>query len=166
MSHQDNNGGSPGKPKTSFSDPAIMITLFWHLIHCNLNTALTNLCIPKVSCKPADITSCFFLGKSFLFFFFWSWNALEKLPWKIQNNYSQYPNRYFSLPMYLSPLVFFGKTQKQNKPTKKLLISSASIAWQPSFSVPSLKSYSTSSKLHVLDKRTYWVLLVNETISF
>lgn len=78
VSHQDNNGGSPGKPKTSFSDPAIMITLFWHLIHCNLNTALTNLCIPKVSCKPADITSCFFLGKSFLIFFFLDHEMLWK----------------------------------------------------------------------------------------
>lgn len=61
VSHQDNNGGSPGKAKTSFSKPAITITLFWHLIHCNLNIALTNF-IPKVSCKPADITSCFFVS--------------------------------------------------------------------------------------------------------
>lgn len=28
VSHQDNNGGSPGKAKTSFSKPAITITLF------------------------------------------------------------------------------------------------------------------------------------------
>lgn len=69
VSHQDNNGERPRNPKSSFSEPAIMITLFRHLIHHNLNTALINLLFPKESYKPADITSCFFLEKSFLLLF-------------------------------------------------------------------------------------------------
>lgn len=68
-SYQDNNGGSPGKPKTSFSEPAIMITVFWHSIHRNLNIALTNF-IPKVSCKACRHHFIFLFREELLKFFF------------------------------------------------------------------------------------------------
>lgn len=54
--------------QTSFSEPAMILqTLFWHLIHCNLNTALINLLFPKESLNLQ--ISILFMEELFIIFF-------------------------------------------------------------------------------------------------
>lgn len=104
----------PQKSKVLFFSTCNNNCIIWHLAHHNWYTALRNSILLKESHKSHV---CFGVVLFYFFFFLNPWITLEKIPWNVQNNYthSHYPNRKFSLPMYLSPLVFFIKKKRLPK---------------------------------------------------